>query len=57
MVMLEIKEVKAYVGHNNILFNSQEGARMNLANHVLWESNLHKPYEIYLKLKEIYGQA
>jgi|TARA_B110000211_G_C13861606_1_gene456789 hypothetical protein len=57
MVMLEIKEVKAYVGHNNILFNSQEGARMNLANHVLWDSNLHEPYEIYLKLKEIYGQA
>ena len=57
MVMFELKEVKAYVGYNENLFDSPEGAREDLAHHVLWDSDLHEPYEIYLKLKEIYGQA
>tara|TARA_B110000503_G_C7085197_1_gene386955 strand:- start:432 stop:599 length:168 start_codon:yes stop_codon:yes gene_type:complete len=55
--MFELKEVKAYVGYNENLFDSPEGAREDLAHHVLWDSDLHEPYEIYLKLKEIYGQA
>ena len=52
--MIDIEVLTAYVGHNNKLFDKPEDARNDLAYRVLDVHN--HPYEVYLKLKEIYGE-
>jgi hypothetical protein len=57
--MLSVDTKLSYLGFGDNLYLTEDAARDSFARLVLRNSNtlIKEPYEIYLELKEIYGEA
>ena len=57
--MLSVDTKLSYLGFGDNLYLTEDAARDSFARLVLSNSNtlIKEPYEIYLELKEIYGEA
>tara|TARA_B110000858_G_C17632588_1_gene394206 strand:+ start:73 stop:246 length:174 start_codon:yes stop_codon:yes gene_type:complete len=57
--MLNVDTKLSYIGAGDILYLTEVSARDSFAREVFWNTrgDLKEPYGIYLRLKEIYGEA